>query len=192
MNIEEMKKYWDTENQRTLYVIDEEAMNDMVLKKSTSAIRKGQIIEDFILWMNIIVPVVLLFLLYINKEHNVATYLTSAFMFLAAAFISYSQNKRKKEIRSQGDTVLAHLDVAIENATYTARLTNYLLKWYIVIIGIGSCLTLYFSGAQWYFMVAIIIVFIIAFFVGRWEQRAWHDKRRDDLIALKEKVLSDL
>ena len=113
-------------------------------------------------------------------------------MFLAAAFISYSQNKRKKEIRSQGDTVLAHLDVAIENATYTARLTNYLLKWYIVIIGIGSCLTLYFSGAQWYFMVAIIIVFIIAFFVGRWEQRAWHDKRRDDLIALKEKVLSDL
>jgi len=68
MNIEEMQKYWDSENQRTLYTIDEEAMDKIILKKSKRANKRSKLVEDLIAWMNILVPTFLLFIYWLNNK----------------------------------------------------------------------------------------------------------------------------
>lgn len=191
MNIEELKKVWDSENQKLLYTIDEQAMDQIILKKSESANRKGEIIENFIFWMNIIVPLILLTLLVVAKQDNMGTYLTCGFMFSAAAYIQIMKAKRRKMDDAIGSSVLDHLDQAIYNATQIAKITNNLLKWYITIIGLLSMLVLYLDQVHWGFLLGMAVVFVVAFLAGRWEQKAWHEKRRDDLIALKAKVLGD-
>jgi len=45
------------------------------------------------------------------------------------------------------------------------------------------------DDSAWYFIAGMSLCFIIAIIAGRWEQRAWHDKRRDNLIALREKIV---
>ncbi len=189
MNIEEMQKYWDSDNQRTLYTIDEEAMDKIVLAKSRSANRKGKWVEDLIVWMNIIVPSFLLFIYWINEKANAGAYLTSAFMFLSAAYILIARRRRENEWKSQGDTVLNNLDEAIFNATFTAKMTNAFLIWYILGIAITNVIMLYLDGTPWYFIAGMSFFFVLAIIAGRWEQRAWHDKRRDNLIALREKIV---
>ena len=189
MNIEEMQKYWDSANQRTLYTIDEEAMDKIILKKSISANRKGKRVENLIAWMNIIVPTILLLLSLFNDKHNVGTYLMSAFMYLSAAYILIARIRRENEWKSQGDTVLGHLDEAIHNATYTAKMTNAFLIWYILGVWILSIVQLLIDGLAWYFIAGISVLFIIGLIVGRWEQTAYHNKRRDKLIELREKII---
>jgi hypothetical protein len=94
MNIEEMQKYWDSQNQRTLYTIDEEAMDKIVLSKSKRAIKKSKRVEDFIVWMNITVPFILLSIYWLNDKHNGGAYITSAFMFLSAAYILIEEGEK--------------------------------------------------------------------------------------------------
>lgn len=191
MNIDALKKVWDSENQQLLYTIDQKAMNEIILKKSQSTNRKGELVENFIFWMNIIVPGILLFILFINRNSNYGTYLTCLFMLSVSVYIYYMKVRRRKMENAQGSSVLEHLEQAIHNATETAKVTDALLKWYIIIIGLLSILVLYLDNVKWYFMAGMVVVFVISFFVGRWEQRAWHDKRRDNLIALRDKVLGD-
>jgi hypothetical protein len=189
MNIEEMQKYWDSENQRTLYTIDESAMDRIVLKKSESANKKSKLVEDIIIVMNILVPIFLLMIYWLNNRVNVGAYLTAAFMLSSAAYILIARRRRENEWKSQGDTVLNHLDEAIHNATATAKMTNAFLIWYILGIGSLNVVMLIVDDTPWYLVVGVSFFFIIAIIAGRWEQRAWHDKRRDDLIALREKII---
>jgi membrane protein implicated in regulation of membrane protease activity len=68
-------------------------------------------------------------------------------------------------------------------------MTNAFLIWYIVGIGTTSLISLYLDGSPWYYIAGMSLFFILAIVAGRWEQRAWHDKRRDNLIALREKIV---
>ncbi|MDF1697241.1 MAG: hypothetical protein P1U56_15465 [Saprospiraceae bacterium] len=70
-------------------------------------------------------------------------------------------------------------------------MTKIFLTWYILGIGALSVINLIIENSNPWLIGMITVIFIIGFLVGKWEQRAWHDKQRDDLIALRSKLLSD-
>jgi len=178
MNIEEMQKIWNSDTQKHLYAIDEKGMERIVFKKRDKAKKRVNLVENLILWMNIVLPVFLIIFSTIKGKHKVSVYIMEAFMFLTAAYIAYHKNLRLNSYKNWGKSMLDVLDEAIHNATYQARLSNTLLIWYLLGLAVISVTMLIFE------------LFGLAFFFGRWEQRCFHDRYRDELITLKEKLLS--
>ena len=188
MNLEEMQKIWNSDTQEHLYAIDEKGMEKIVFKKRNKAIKRVTLVENLILWMNILLPSFLIVFAFIKGKDKVSIYLMEAFMFLTAAYIAYHKNLRLKSYKNWGKSMMDVLDEAIHNATYQARLSKTLLIWYLLGLAIISIIMLIFEGKPWWLIFLMGLFFGLAFFFGRWEQRYFHDRHRDELIALKDKL----
>ena len=85
--------------------------------------------------------------------------------------------------------MLDTLDEAIHNATYQARLSKTILIWYLLGMAIISISMLIVEGKSIWLISVMIVFFVFALFVGKWEQRVFHDRYRDELVAFKEKLI---
>lgn len=188
MNLEDMKKVWDSDSNQTLYVIDQSKMDQIVNKKSMSANRRASYVENFIIIMNLVIPVVLFTIAGLNDQIDFGEYSMGLFTIATAAGTYYYKRVRLANQLNQGDSVLDNLDQAIHNATYQAKMTSFFLTWYIIGVSALTISNLILEGTNIWFIIMISIVFIIGLIVGRWEQRCWHDKKRDELIELKKKL----
>ena len=191
MKLEDMQKIWHSETNQTLYVMNQKAVESFVKKKANSANRKAAKVENFIIIMNLVVPVILLTLASLNNKQHFGEYALAAFMIITAFF---TYNYKKRRINSQknwGKSMLDSMDHAIHNATYQARMTNIFLIWYTLIVGVLSVTNLIIEKANVWLIVMIAFVFVIGLIAGRWEQRAWHNKQLEDLISLRSKLVSD-
>ncbi len=191
MKLEEMQKIWDTKTNQTLYVMDEKAVEKVVKGKANSANRRAAFVENFIIGMNVIVPLVLFGIASLKDKQHFGEYALGIFMLITAI---YTYNYKKRRINSQknwGKSMLDSMDHAIHNATYQVKMTNIFLTWYIVIVGILTIINLIIEDTQLWLIFMIAGTFIVALVVGRWEQRACHNKQLDDLISLRAKLLSE-
>ncbi|MEM9545264.1 MAG: hypothetical protein AAGA77_04790 [Bacteroidota bacterium] len=190
MNIEEMQKIWNSDTQEHLYAIDEKGMEKIVFTKRNKAIKRVNLVENIILWMNILLPSFLIILAFIKGKDKVSIYAMEAFMFLTAAYIAYHKNLRIKSYKNWGKSMMDVLEEAIHNATYQARLSNTLLIWYLLGLAIISIAMLILEGKPWWLILLMGLFFGLAFIFGRWEQRCFHNRYRDELITLKKKLQS--
>ena len=189
MNIEDMKKIWDSEGNQTLYVLNESKVESIVNKKSLDANKRASYVENFIITVNLVLPIALFIFASIKEELNFGEWALILFSLLSAMGTYYYKRVRISNQLNAGDAMLDNLDQAIHNATYQARMTQFILTWYI--IGVASLMiyNMIREGTNIWFIVGISFTFIVAWFVGRWEQKCWHDKKRDELIALKRKLM---
>ena len=190
MNLEEMKKIWNSETQETLYAIDQEGMSKIVNRKRAKTLKRVSLVENLVMWMNIILPTGLVILTIVANKPKASVYIMSTFMFLTAAYIGYFRNKRLNSYKNWGKSMLDTLEEAIHNASYQARLSKTILVWYLLGIAIISISMLIAEGKPLWLISIMLGFFVLAFFVGKWEQRAFHDRYRDELISLKEKLVS--
>ena len=190
MNLEEMKKIWNSETQETLYAIDQEGMSKIVNRKRAKTLKRVSLVENLIMWMNIILPTGLVILTIVANKPKASVYIMSTFMFLTAAYIGYFRNKRLNSYKNWGKSMLDTLEEAIHNASYQARLSKTILVWYLLGIAIISISMLIAEGKPLWLISIMLGFFVLAFFVGKWEQSAFHDRYRDELISLKEKLVS--
>lgn len=192
MKLEDMQKIWDSNTNQTLYVMDHKAVESFVKRKASSANKKAAYVENFIIIMNLVVPIFLLTIATLNNKQHFGEYALAIFMVLTAL---YTYNYKRKRINSQknwGKSMLNAMDHAIHNATYQAKMTNIFLIWYILIVGVLSVVNLIIEDTNIWLILMIAFVFIIGLIVGRWEQRAWHNKQLEDLISLRAKLTSEL
>ena len=183
-----MRKVWDSDSNQTLYVIDQSKMNQMVNKKSMSANRRASYVENFIIIMNIGIPIIIFTLTGLNDNIGFGEYSIGALTIATAAGTYYYKRVRLANQLNEGDSVLNNLDQAIHNATYQSRLSKFLLTWYIGGLAILSISNLILEETNLWFILMIGFVFIVALVVGQWEQRCLHDKKRNELIDLKCKL----
>ncbi len=188
MNLEDMKKVWDSDSNQTLYVIDQFKMDQMVNKKSMSANRRASYVENFIIIMNVGIPIIIFTLTGLCDSIGFGEYSIGLLTLATAAGTYYYKKVRQANQLNEGDSVLNNLDQAIHNATYQSRLSKFLLTWYIGGIAILSIFHLILEKTNLWFILMITVTFIIALVVGRWEQRCLHDKKRNELIDLKRKL----
>lgn len=189
MNLEDMKKVWDSESNQTLYVIDQSKMETMVNRKSKNANKRASYVENFIIFMNLIVPVILFVIGGLNDNVGFGEYSMGLFCLISVVVTLIYKRKRLSSQINSGDTMLDNLTQAIHNATYQARMTDFFLTWYILGVGILSISNLIREGINIWFIASMILVFVVGLIVGRWEQRCWHEKKRDELLDLKEKLI---
>ena len=191
MKLEEMQKIWDSKSNQTLFVMNQESVEKHVKNRSNKVNKRAAFVENFIIGMNFIVPTILFLLAYLNDKLDFGEYAVGAFMFATVIFTFNYKMKRINSQKNWGITMLDSIDQAIHNATYQAKMTKVFLTWYILGVGALSVINLIIEDANPWLIVMISFVFLIGFIVGKWEQRSWHDKQRDDLIALREKLISE-
>lgn len=188
MNIDELKKVWDDENNQPLYVINQINMEKIIEKKGRKANRRVVIVENFMIGMNILIPIGLIIFAAIQGKDKASIYFMEAFMFLTAAYIMYHRQRRLSSQKNWGKSIMNSLDEAIHNATYQARLTKTLLVWYLLGLGVISVVMLILEGKPLWLILLMIGFFIGASLLGRLEQKYLHDRYRDELIAMKSKL----
>ena len=183
-----MKKIWDSESNQTLYVIDQSKVEQMVNNKSMSANKRAGYVENFIIIMNLIVPIILFVIGGLNNEIGFGEYSMAIFCLISVgATLIYKRRRLSSQLNS-GDTMLDNLKHAIHNATYQARMTDFFLTWYIIGVGVLSIFNLVKEGTNIWIVISMALVFVVGLIVGRWEQRCWHEKKRDELISLLDRL----
>ena len=96
MNIEDMKKVWDSESNANLYAIDQRTVDKMVRSKADSSNRNATLTENMIIAINIIVPTVLFGIAIANNNIGLWEYLMAIFAVLTILFVLHYRQKRIK------------------------------------------------------------------------------------------------
>jgi len=191
MKLEEMQKIWDSKINQTLYVMDENAVEKFVKRKANSANKKAAYVENFIIIMNIIVPIILITITRLNDKQHFGEYALAAFMVATAIYTFIYKKRRISSQKNWGKSTLDAMEHAIHNATYQAKMTYIFLTWYTLIVGILAIVNLIIEDTNIWLILMIAFIFILGLVVGRWEQRAFHNKQLVDLISLRQKLVSE-
>ncbi len=188
MMFDDIQKIWDSDKNENLYIINSNGMEKIIKSKNKAAGTRVNRVEQGLMWMNIILPLGLILFAALKGKHKAGVYFMEAFMFLTAAYISYHRRLRIKSQQNWDKTMLGSLDEAIHNASYQARLTSTLLVWYLLGLGVISILLLIAEGEPLWLVLLMAGFFAGAFWLGKWEQRCFHDRYRDELLDLKSKL----
>lgn len=192
MNIQDMQKIWDTESNQTLYVMDEASVVKRVNKKVISTEKKANRTENYIIAINVFVTVVLFTIAILNHHLGYWEYLMAVFAVVTIGFVLYYRKKRYSFQSQVGDKMLDNLNRAIHHATIQAKMTDLFLIWYVIGVGSLTISNMFIQNISIGFILPIALAMVIGFIVGRWEQRSIHEKRRDELIDLRAKLVEEV
>lgn len=186
-----MQKFWDNENQQTLYTINEDAMYKIIEKKKKKAIRRVSSVERVFIGINIVMPIFLFVVTSMNENFTYSMTCLIIFHILAVLYVLYFRRDRLNNAEVHGSSMKDHLDEAIYHAEKQAKLSKIMLSWYIILGGILSVGNFVELALPWYFSVVLALFFVFAYFAGRLEQRHFHEKKRDDLIQIREQIINE-
>ena len=178
MEFDEMKKIWDTQNNRSLYVIDEQALHNRVRSKRNRA----EHIASFTEWLGIITflgsAVAIAITQLSSTTFNVSVNVLAAWLLITSVFIIVARLRRLQSTRQYERTILGDLQNAISNATYQVRF-SFLMRWNALPIAVLSLFALIGRGEALWTIVVITVVFVAAFIGSGWEHRMYENRKRE-------------
>lgn len=191
MKFEDMKKIWDEQREEHVYVINEQQLHENIKSRKQGASRMVNKMELFLLGVNGITGATLIVLNYVDRSGEVLFgTLMGLFLLGMAAFIWVRRRTRLKHENRFDRTMLGDINHAIENATYQVRLS------YAMLLTVVPVFSLAFMGAWKEGKSPVVLgfiaaMFVLAFFLGRWEHRGLHVARKKRLEAIREKLTSE-
>jgi hypothetical protein len=87
--------------------------------------------------------------------------------------------------------MLGELDHAISNANFMIRFNYLMFAGYLLPLAVVSLSILIVAGATLQKWLIITGAFLLSFFVLRWEQRACNVPKKEQLLALKKKLMEE-
>lgn len=188
MNIEDMKKIWNEQDQQHQYVIDEQLLQENIQRKKRKGSRFVNKMEWAMIFSNLLAGGSIIGMNMIR--HNTHPYVSAlgAVMLAAAVYVLIIRQKRLKNENRFDRTMLGDLDHAINNANYRARLSYSMLIYWILfsLLLLGTAILEGWSVMQ---VTGIAVFCIVVGFLGRWEHKSWHVANKKRLEALKSKLM---
>jgi hypothetical protein len=186
MEFEELRRIWDTQNNKPLYVMDEQALYNRILSKKKSARHITNFSELLIIIIYLGAGSFALLANLINEDWNIYLYVLSAWMLMIAFYIIISRVRRIAANKLFDRSMRGDLQHAISVATYQVRLSQ-MMRWNVVPIAVLSAVVVIAGGKSIYVALAMIVVFAIAFYLSRWEHNIYVNKKRE-LETLQQKL----
>ncbi|MEL7005828.1 MAG: hypothetical protein AAFN93_24330, partial [Bacteroidota bacterium] len=145
MEFEEMRKIWDTQNNRPLYAINEEALHRSIKSKKNKASRVSNINEIALVAIAVITAIPLLI-------KNISTDNLYAFppvivLLLTGVYVLVGRVKRKKMEKTFDQNIIGDLDQAIANMNFEISRAKTFIWWYILPLLVPSFLNMYMNNA---------------------------------------------
>ncbi len=191
MEFDELKKIWDTQNNKPMYVINEEALHRRVVAKKKSASKIANWMEVILIGANLIAGSMLLFaVLFKGKEHETFIYLMLVVMLATPIYLLYKRSKRKKFENQFELTITGDLEHALSNASYSEVLSRT-MQVYFAFIAILTLLSLWIDkNTSLVSMIGFSLFFLITLYASTWEHKIYVRKRRE-LDKLKKTLEGD-
>ena len=188
MEFEQLKKIWNSQNNKPMYAINEEALHNHIRAKKNSTLRVSNKTELLLIIVNLAVGIFAIIKDVLSEDKNIFSYLIAVFMFATAVYVWNIRLRRRREENQFERSILGDLDHAISNARYQVRLSRAML-WYVLPLAILTLLlTLNGHSAIWK-LVLFSGLFIGTYFAGRWEHGIYVSKKRA-LEGIKDKLVS--
>lgn len=183
MEFEELQQIWDSQNNRPLYAINEEALHKRIESKKNQVRHITNISELLLIIVNIGSGSLILGM---NFSGQIFMYLLAAWMFVTALYVLISRIKRIKGNNRFDRSMRGDLTQAISVATYQVRLSQ-LMRWNIIPIGTLILLGVWDGGKSVWVAVGLVVFFAIAYLAGGWEHSIYKSKKRE-LEILQDKL----
>ncbi len=186
-----MKKIWDSQNNETLYAVNEQAMHKAVKAKKKSATRMVSFNEIGLILINLFMA---------GKQFHEWFYqgrdswdlIMGVLVGMIAIFLVVIRVRRKKQEERYDRSMLGELEHAISGVKSLIWISTSMVWWYmapIAILVIGKFLV---RGAEWYVWLFVIAMFSLAMILITWERRRCHYPRLEKLKMLKAKLLEEV
>ena len=191
MDFEEMKKIWDTQNNQPLYAIDEEALHNRVKAKKNSTKRTTNKTELILIAANVFAGGLVIISRFIKDNATLVSTFMGVMMLITAAYLIFLRARRIKRDQQVDNSVLGDLDNALENINYRVSLSRSMI-WYAILVSFLTLYSVFDSQKSIVFILLVSVFFVIGIFMSRWEYKHCHLGKRDQLLALKQKLINDL
>ena len=187
MEFEDIRKIWDVQNNRPLYVINEEALHNRIRARKRYAGRMAHINEIGLIAISFITGIIL----WIIDEHSYYTYLIIVVLMSIAAYTVYGRICRKKRDRQFDRSVLDDLNHAIANVNYRLNRAKTFAWWYLLPVAIPTLLNMLVNDVLLWKIFLISCCFVLAYLVVRWEVNRVHIPEKRQLENLREKLMQE-
>lgn len=191
MEFEEMKKIWDTQNNQPLYAIDEVALHGRVKAKKNSTKRVTSKTEIVLIAANLFAGSLIGVSHYLKGSTNLVAIAMGLMMLITGAYLMFLRYRRIQRDQQVDTSVLGDLDNALENINYRISLSRSMI-WYCVLVAFFTIYSVIDSEKSIVFILLVSVFFVIGIFMSRWEYKHCHLGKRDQLLALKQKLINDL
>lgn len=130
MKFEEMKKIWDSQNNRHIYAIDEEALHRQVSQKSRGILHLGSFND----WGLIIISLGLAaFNIASGIQHDALFKFPQSIIFIMVAAFIYWDRKKRLEKEGQSDcTLLGDLEQGLRSIDHQIRRQRTFVWWFLM------------------------------------------------------------
>lgn len=186
MEFDDLKKIWDAQNNRPLYVIDEKALHDRIQSKMKRALFYTNITEWGSIISNLFAAGVLIAVYCLRHGANVLVYIEAAWMIATVVFVAAHRARRVSSAHRFDRSIHGDLDHAISNATFQVRLVR-ILSLNMLPLGAIAFLVAWGSGQLLKAVIFVLLVCPPSFYVGFKGNRKYRRRKRA-LQVLKEKL----
>lgn len=189
MEFEEMKKIWDTQRQKTMYAIDEEALHQRVVGRKEKAARVASRSERVMIGALMFSFTIVMGASIYKSEYEIAPLLLAVTMLGAAIFIGIRRRQRLAMSADFERSILGDINHAIAHATYQVRLSQGSKMLYIV-VALLSVFSLVDTMDEWYKGAFVGLLFLVGYFGARWEHKTLYVSQKRSLEEMREQLES--
>ena len=186
MEFEELQQIWDSQNNKPLYAIDENALHNRILSKKRQAYHITNISELLTIIVNLGTGSFVLGINFFSRSPSVFMYVMAAWMMVTSLYILVSRIRRIKGDNHFSRSMRGDLDHAVAMATYQVRLSQ-LMRWNIVPIALLTLLGLWEGEKPAWIVVLILLFFALTYYASGWEHNIYKGKKQE-LEILKAKL----
>jgi hypothetical protein len=186
MEFEEMRKIWDSQNNQTLYAIDETALSNRITARKNSARRTTNLSELVVIVTHFMATAILVIVIWMNKLNSVSMYLLTAWMFVTAVVSTVVRVSRIYSKVRFDLSMFGELGHAISLATHQVRFSN-LMKWNSIPVAALAILVVWEGGKSIWIVIGMTVFFAGAYLASQWEHN-FYKKKKYELEQLRVKL----
>ena len=184
MEFDEIKKIWDSQNNRYMYAMNEQALYNRVLAKKKKATRTTDISELILIVANLGAGVTIILLNMTDKTPSISLYGMAAWMLFSGLYTLTNRLKRLSTVGQYDRSVLGDLQHALSVATYQVRLSQ-INRWNVLPIAILCVAAMWESGKPFWVSGLLIAFFLLTHFASRWEHGIYVSRKKELESLLK-------
>lgn len=190
MDLNEIQKIWDSQNNKPMYVIREEALHQKILAKGRKAGKTANITEWVLIFTGLLAAGILIVFDLFYDEGNAFSYISVVLFLLITVYGIINRFLRKKRKENFERTMLGDLENALSVSKYQISLSKGMLFGFWPAVYLVSVLSLVMSDKPLWFALALAVLFSGVSYASWWENKCYV-RRRDELIQLKQKLTEE-
>lgn len=189
MDFEDIQVIWNSQQEETLYAINEAALYKQIKRKGQSVNRLLNLFELMMITANFIVGIVLVIDVVRDSGEMYDYILPAMYLAYSVGAVVFWLMRRKEEMRFD-ETILGTLDKAIWQINYLIKQAHTMIQWYAFPLMLMVALTMFYNAKPFWGLGFIFVVLPATYFGGRWEINKCYVPKKRALEALREKLIA--